>query len=525
LLYRAPGFHSGGVLYPGASGQIAAIPLGGGAPRRLVDVKGAALYFVTSLAGDPRTGTLFFTADNGEWRDLYVLNLETGKARPLQKDLRVGDLAWNPADASLWGVRHFNGISTLVQIKPPYTDWIRVLSLPFGQDLYDLAFSPDGAYLVGSASEINGRQSLRRMRPIQLLAHDTTAVTLHDFGASIPTGFVYSEDGRYLYGSSYYTGVSNIWRYEFASSSMEIVTNTETGLFRPLPLGGDSLIVFRYTGEGFVPAVIHDAHPLTDVSAITFLGAKIADDHPIVREWTIPPPSTIALDSILTRSGPYRTWDLRLNSIYPIVEGYRDYTAVGLATTISDPLHWNRIDLSASYSPAGGIPENERWHFSGAYKRPFWTVDAFWNAASFYDLVGPTKTSRKGYGGSVDFEKLVVWDRPREVTFRAGVSGLGGLDQLPSYQNVETPAGFDFLASGHVRLAYKNVSATIGAIDAERGIKWDVGIYQNMVRSGFSGDTWWKGYSLGPLDRTRGTTPPPALPHHRGGTKGAGDAA
>ena len=40
-----------------------------------------------------------------------------------------------------------------------------------------------------------------------------------DFGPSVPSGFVFSPDGRYLYGSSYYTGVSNIFRYDLAAGS------------------------------------------------------------------------------------------------------------------------------------------------------------------------------------------------------------------------------------------------------------------------------------------------------------------
>ena len=38
-------------------------------------------------------------------------------------------------------------------------------------------------------------------------------------GASVPEGFVFSKDGRYLYGSSYFTGVSNIYRYEIATET------------------------------------------------------------------------------------------------------------------------------------------------------------------------------------------------------------------------------------------------------------------------------------------------------------------
>jgi hypothetical protein len=41
------------------------------------------------------------------------------------------------------------------------------------------------------------------------------------FGQSVPESFVFSRDGRYPYGSSYYTGVSNIFRYEVATGEVE----------------------------------------------------------------------------------------------------------------------------------------------------------------------------------------------------------------------------------------------------------------------------------------------------------------
>ncbi|HET9950799.1 MAG TPA: hypothetical protein VFS09_03280 [Candidatus Eisenbacteria bacterium] len=486
-----------GVQYPGTFAHVAAITLGGGDPRRIHDVKGAALYFVTSLAGDPKTGRLFYTTDNNAWRDLCALDLATGKSKTLIKNLRAGDLAWNPADSTLWGVRHYNGISTLIRVPPPYDDWYRVFSLPYGQDLYDLAVSPDGTRLSGSFAEVNGRQTLRLMRTSGLTASDTSMTVLHDFGASIPTGFVFSEDGRYLYGSSYYTGVSNIWRYDLESRAMEIVTNTDTGFFRPIPLGGDSLLVFRYTGQGFVPALVTDARPLNDVSAITYLGARIAERYPVVRSWKVPPPSSISIDSLVTGSGPYHRWGVGMTGIYPIVEGYKVYTAVGLATSMSDPLGFNRITLSASYSPTTGLPEGERWHLRGQYKRPYWTFGAGWNPASFYDLGGPTKTGLKGYGGSAEYERTLLDERPREVKLTAGVAGYGGLDRLPSYQNIGIPPGFDFLVATHADLAYKNVGASIGAIDVERGVKASLEVNQDLVRQGYASDSWWKGYPLG----------------------------
>ena len=67
---------------------------------------------------------------------------------------------------------------------------------------------------------------------------------------------MFSHDGRYLYGSSYYTGVSNIFRYEVATGDVEAVSNAETGFFRPVPLADGRLVVLSYTGDGFVPAII-----------------------------------------------------------------------------------------------------------------------------------------------------------------------------------------------------------------------------------------------------------------------------
>ena len=95
-----------------------------------------------------------------------------------------------------------------------------------------------------------------------------------------------------------------------------------------VPLGGDSLIVFRYSGEGFVPARI-EARPLEDVSAITFLGERLVTEHPIVKEWNIGSPAAIAFDD--TQSRAYRlTGGMGLESLYPVVQGYKSTAACRL---------------------------------------------------------------------------------------------------------------------------------------------------------------------------------------------------
>ena len=135
----------------------------------------------------------------------------------LLKDARIGDLAFNQADRSLWGIRTFNGICTLVRIAVAVPDWKQVYSWPYGEIVYDLDVSPDGTRCRRRSARSDGKQTCASFETAALLTSDPTPVAQFDFGTACPTDFVFSADGRYLYGSSYYTGVSNIFRYEIAT--------------------------------------------------------------------------------------------------------------------------------------------------------------------------------------------------------------------------------------------------------------------------------------------------------------------
>ena len=82
-----------------------------------------------------------------------------------------------------------------------------------------------------------------------MLAGDTVPLSEFAFGQAVPEGFVFSPDGRYLYGSSYYTGVSNIYRYEVATGKVEAVSNAETGFLPSAAARGRSTRVARIHGR------------------------------------------------------------------------------------------------------------------------------------------------------------------------------------------------------------------------------------------------------------------------------------
>jgi len=458
------------VSFPGELAHIRAIDFVSGKERRVCDLKGPAMYYVSSLAFDSTRGQLYFTTDNYGWRSLNVVDVATGQSKLLQEKLRAGDLAFCASDSSLWGVRHFNGVSTLVRMVAPYDDWDQIVSLPFGTDLYDLDLSPDGAWLSASHSEINGRQSLVLLSVDSLMARRPGQRELYNFGSSIPESFVFSPDGRYLYGSSYYTGVSNVFRYDLASDSMEAVTNAVTGFFRPLPVWADSAIVLRYTGEGFRPAVV-PTRPLEDVSATEFLGNRIVDSHAVVREWKIEPPSVVQLDTMIRDSGFYHPLArLELASLYPVVEGYKDEVAWGLRAEVNDPVQMHRTDLTMSYSPASTLSASERFHVNWTYAHRSWTLDFRHNGTDFYDLFGPSRRSRKGNALSLAYARTLIDDDPRYFDYSITASGYAHLDELPLYQDI--PASYTRFATLGFDMNYSHESATMGAVDYTQGFKW-----------------------------------------------------
>ncbi len=456
--------------YPGVVAHVGAIDVLNGDVRRLVPIKGPMIYSVTSLAYDAQEHQLFYTTDNGAYRDLVRLDPDTGRTTVLIKDVRIGDLTFNPADRTLWGIRHLNGLCTIVRLAAPYTEWTRVVTFPYGTVAYDLDVSPDGGQVVAAFGEIDGKMDVRVFDAETLLRGETDASRRFDFGPSVPSGFVFSNDGKYLYGSAYYTGVSNVFRYEIDPGAIEAVSNAETGFFRPIPIGGDDLIVFRFTGEGLRPARITGT-PVKDINPITFLGERLAEERPVVKTWSVGSPAEIPWDTLPKRDGQYRlAGGLRQESFYPIVQGYKDTRAVGMRWNFSDRLQLNRLSLASTFSVDGGLPSSERVHLRAHYQRYDWRAEAVLNEADFYDLFGPTKTGRKGYGVSVGRKWTLVYDEPRrlELDFDGGFAG--NLDRLPEYQNVSIDV--DRLVTLESAISFTDVRSSLGSVDKETGLEW-----------------------------------------------------
>ena len=481
-----------GFREPGVVANIGEYALGSRTLRRIKDVKGPMVYRVASVAFDPESDTIFYTTDNYNYRDLVQLERKTGKARTLQRDVRIGEIVFNRQDGSLWGVRHLNGYASIVRIPRPYTDWQLVKTLPYGGIVYDLDISPDGTLLSGSFGDIRGRHTLEVHKIETLLEGELEPARSFTFGQTIPESFVFSPDGRYLFGSSYYTGVSNIFRFEVETGELEAVSNTETGFFRPIPIDNENLIVFSYTGQGFIPARI-EAMPLEDVSNISFLGTKTITRYPVLQTWRAGSPDDVDAESRIVEQGSYSAaGHLGLESIYPTLLGYKDSVSAGLKFNFSDKLRLDTLNIGVAYSTDSDLPTDERPNVSLVYRHNVarnspiagvWTFSAKRNYADFYDLFGPTKTSRKGNQLSVAFDKTLISDSPRQLSLSTNLSHYSDMDSLPRYQNI--PVTFDKLTSFFADLSYSNVRGSLGHVDDEKGLSWRIVSGANYV----DGDT------------------------------------
>jgi len=481
-----------GVRYPGVVAHIGEYSLQTREMNRLGDIKVPMIYQVSAVAYDDESETIFYTADNYAYRDLMAIDLATRKTRLLLEDVRIGEIVFNKADRSIWGIRHFNGYAALVRIPYPYEEWNLVHSFDYGEVAYDLDIAPDGTLLSGSFGEVDGQQALKVFEIEDLLTGDIEPVNTLEFGQAVPEGFVFSPDGRYLFGSAYYTGVSNIFRYELATDEFEAVSNTETGFFRPIPIDNKNLIIFHYTGDGFVPARIK-AMPIEDVAAINFFGTEVINKHPQLADWRAGTEEGPSAESRIVSQGDYiPARNMRLESMFPIVLGYKDSESLGMKAIFSDPIRLDMLSIGAGYSIDSDLPSDESLNLSIDYQHTVisasplsgsWHLGARLNHADFYDLFGPTETSRKGQRYFVGYDKTLIFDEPRRLAFSAELNHYRDMDALPRYQNVATT--FDTMSTFYADLSYEHVRSSLGAVDGEKGFRWDLGTSVSYV----DGDT------------------------------------
>jgi hypothetical protein len=458
----------GAFKYPGVIAYVGTMGMADGKLRHLQDLKGSMLYRVTSLAFDPDSRTVFYTEDNHAFRELIALELDSGKKRRLLTDARIGDIVLNPVDKSLWGIRHQNGYATIVRIPAPYAGFNQIFTFDYGQIPFDLDVSPDGSMVAASFGEVDGKQSVRVWNREALEnGEGPQEIARLELPPSTPEGFTFTPDNKSLVGTSYYTGVSNVFRFDIASGKYEALSNASTGFFRPMPRPDGTMIVQEYTGEGLAPSVI-TPQVRDDLGNVSFLGTEVIKAHPELKGWGVGSPAKIDLDSLITARSHYRPGKaMKLAGAYPVVEGYLGRPAFGYYIHFEDPLQFKQLSGTFSVSPFGHGNFNDRLHADIEYKTLEWNLRYWHNDADIYDLAGPIKRSRKGDAVIIGYNKTKIYDPPRQLDIFGSVAGYFGLEQLPAAQNILSPKN---ILSAELGAKYTNTVRSLGGVDHEKGV-------------------------------------------------------
>jgi hypothetical protein len=324
--------------------------------------------------------------------------------------------------------------------------------------------------LSASFGEINGTQTMRVWRTDSLSPdNDPVEVSRLALPPSTPEGFTFTPDGRALYGTSYYTGVSNVFRFDVASGKYDAVSNASTGFFRPMLQPDGSLIAYEYSGQGLQP-VRFQPEVKNDLGTVEFLGTRVVNERPELKQWGVGSPSKIDLEPLITARSKYNSARrMKLAGLYPIVEGYKGSVSPGYFIHFEDPLQFRQINASISVSPFNKMRTRDRLHAKFQYKTLNWDFQYKHNGADFYDLFGPVERSRRGDAFSAAYNKTIIYDPPRQLdVFGSGAVYLG-LETLPGAQNIASPKNILSLEAG---AKYTNTRKALGGVDHEKGIAW-----------------------------------------------------
>lgn len=460
------------INHPGIISQIAEIDINSGKIRKLANLDSPDLYYSTSLTYSAKKEKIYISEQNHKYRSLVEIDVKTGKKRTVNKITRTGDLVINPMDNSIWGVQHDNGNAILVKIPEPYNKVIPMFTAPFGQAIFDIDISHKTNKLIASLSGVKGEQSLILFDLNKLEQGVLQYKTILKLEDNTLTQFKFSINDSSLIGTSYYTGVSNIWKIDTKGENFELLSNTETGMFMPVQIAKDSLLVLKFQRDGMIPGIIHTT-VLKDANSINYIGNEIHKHHKQVEEWSLPAASLLAdslEESVTSKYIPLK--EMKLANAYPDIAGFKNTVAVGYRVNWRDPIGISNIDLFLAVSPWSQYENRQKIHAMFKWRLWNWKFLANFNPTHFYDLFGPTKRSRAGYSIGVEHKKNNSIKAPLKKYYQFGAYTYGDLEVLPQYQNIESPIKSFQAATAEYGIS--KLRKSLGGIEYEKGFDWNI---------------------------------------------------
>ena len=463
--------------------------------RKVVDFYGVQLYNPAFVALDTNSKRLIYTVNNAKMRGLEVYDLKKKRVVKKLKLQRVNNIVYDNATDRLYGLFSNGGTQSIIRYDRNIENPEVIYAFPFGVSVFDIDVSHDGKLLSVTTQGDNGEHSLLLFRTEDLeqaLFKYDNLITWEDSNLG---QFRFSLDDRYLIGSSYYTGVSNLWQIEIESGEMQMLSNTDIGLFAPLETSPGKLLALQFERDGMRPVSL-DRKVVTDANAVELYGQKAFDRNQEVLESISllrQPLREIAFGQVYDSIVPYNVFkEMSFAGAYPDITGFTDRKAwnnvtpvLGYRLNFNDPVGLSSIKLGVGISPWSSNEWKNRFHIDVQWKYFFWTVKAAWNHTDFYDLAGPMRTSRKGYMASVSYDYSNNMFVPYSRDWGFSIGAYGDMDALPLYQEIGVDEG---IRSMQTISAYGKISKTrgsLGAVMREQGYSLGIDGYGYLAGGHF----------------------------------------
>lgn len=474
------------VNYPGEFAQVVKFSLDGSKVEHIADIQGVQMYQTAYLAYDRKGQRLIWTDNNDKVRGLVVYDLGSRKRIAHLTGQRTADICYDNARNCMYGIMSAQGVSHLVKYDSKLEKREILYSFPFGVSVGDLDVSHDGRRLVMSILGQKGDHSLIMFDTSELEDAGTRYETLHTLEDSNLSQFRFSEDDSLLLGFSYYTGVPNIWSLDPGTKEFNLVSNVQTGLFAPYLKNDGKVYALEFSPDGMTPVsfrynVIHDAN------SVSFLGQKAYEANPQLAELSTLKKDVhhITFGEVYDSVKVYKPFkELKLQGAYPDISGFTDKKAFNNVTPVLgyhlafyDPLSVFTANIFIGVSPWSNNDWSNRFHINADAKYKNWSLTAAWNQANFYDLFGPSRSSRKGYQTSLSYNKSHSTKDKFTWGWGATVSHYGGLDALPLYQEIEVEEGVTSFQTLSMHINGGKVRGTLGAVTAEQGYRFEASTY------------------------------------------------
>ena len=479
---------------PGSFAHITEIDLQTGEEKKLHIVNGIQLYDPAFVALDQKGQRLIYTSNNAKMRGLEIYDIQRKKVVKKKKFQRINNIVYDNANDCLYGLFSNGGTQSIVRLDRDLENPEVIYAFPFGVSVFDVDISHDGLWLSMTRQGDNGEHTLLMFNTKGLAQAVFKPVELVTWKDSNLGQFRFSLDDKYLIGSSYYTGVSNLWQINLETREMEMLSNTDIGLFAPLETTPGQLLALQFKRDGLQPVmlareVVKDANAVNLYGQLAYENNKKTMEEIGLLKDSLPKTDFGDVYNNITSYNVLK--EMKFAGAYPIISGFTDSKAwnhmtpvIGYRFNVNDPVGLSSMKLSLGLSPWSNNDWKNRFHVDFDWKYYFWTLKAAWNHMDFYDLFGPTRKSRKGYVVQLAYDYVNSLITPYENSWGFTVATYGDMDALPLYQEVEVQ-GVRSMQTASLYKKWSKTRTSLGGVMKEQGYQLGVEGYGYLADGRF----------------------------------------